>query len=61
MAIVNDLLLEHQHTMFQIDSLLFSRDLIYLFEVKNYEGNFYIEGDKWHSNDQEEIKNPYHH
>ena len=41
--ILNDLLLEKNNTLFQIDSLLISQNSIYLFEVKNYEGDFYIE------------------
>ncbi|MRG88347.1 nuclease-related domain-containing protein [Salinibacillus xinjiangensis] len=41
-VIIHDLLLEHNHTVFQIDTLLFSQNKIYLFEVKNYEGDYYI-------------------
>lgn len=55
---LNDLLLECNNTVFQIDSLIISSDTIYLFEVKNFEGDFYIEGDRWYSLSGSEIKNP---
>ncbi|WP_176215106.1 nuclease-related domain-containing protein [Cytobacillus gottheilii] len=42
----------------QIDTLLISEKTIYLFEVKNYEGDFSIDGEKWHSNTGTEIKSP---
>ena len=58
--VVNDLLLDTNHTFFQIDSLIFSCEPIYLFDVKNFEGDFFIEGDKWYSIGGEEFKNPYH-
>src|SRR4051794_4566550 len=41
--ILNDLLFELNHTAFQIDSLLITSKILYLFEVKNYEGDFYLE------------------
>lgn len=56
--ILNDLLLESSGTIFQIDSLLISANKIYLIEVKNYEGDYSIEGDRWHSVSGSEIKNP---
>ncbi|KAB2338931.1 NERD domain-containing protein [Cytobacillus depressus] len=56
--ILNDLLLESNNTEFQIDSLWISPETIYQFEVKNYDGDFYIEGDKWFSQSGKEIKNP---
>lgn len=56
--ILSDLLLEKQNTFFQIDSLLISHDTIFLFEVKNYEGDYYIEDDKWFSCAGSEIQNP---
>lgn len=34
--LLSDLLLEHQHTKFQIDLLLMSNNAVYLLEVKNY-------------------------
>ncbi|WP_235864070.1 nuclease-related domain-containing protein [Sutcliffiella halmapala] len=56
--ILNDLLLEYNGTVFQIDTLLFYSDKIYHFEVKNYEGDFYIEADRWYALTGKEIKNP---
>ncbi len=56
--VLNDLLLEHRNTLFQTDSLLISSGTNYLFEVKNYEGDFYVDGDRWYSMGGNEIKNP---
>ncbi|WP_079507368.1 NERD domain-containing protein [Mesobacillus jeotgali] len=55
--VLNDLLLEHGNTKFQIDSLFLSQ-IIHMFEVKNMEGDYYIEGDRWYTNTGAEIKNP---
>ncbi len=56
--VMNDLLLEYNKAEFQIDSLLISRNTIYPIDVKNYEGDFYISGEKWYPVNGEEIKNP---
>jgi len=56
--ILNDLLLESNSTTFQIDSLLISQKMIYLFEVKNFEGDYYVEGEKWFSMSGSEINSP---
>ncbi len=56
--VLNDLLFECNSSLFQIDSLLISSNMIYLFEVKNYEGDFFIEDDKWFTMTRTEIKNP---
>ncbi|RSL33023.1 NERD domain-containing protein [Salibacterium salarium] len=56
--ILNDLQLEVNHTHFQIDSIFICPETIYLFEVKNYEGEFYIKGDEWYTIKGMEIKNP---
>jgi hypothetical protein len=55
--VLNDLLLEHGNTKFQIDSLFLSQ-IIHMFEVKNLEGDYYIEGDRWYTHNGVEIKNP---
>src|SRR5690625_2710594 len=39
--------LNSNNSDFQLDSLLISQNTIYLFEVKNYEGDFYIQGKNW--------------
>lgn len=57
--ILNDLLFDYSNTLFQIDSLLITGGCIYLFEVKNYEGDFYIEQDRWYTAPANtEVKNP---
>ncbi|WP_407269810.1 NERD domain-containing protein [Radiobacillus sp. PE A8.2] len=56
--ILNDLLLEVNNTTFQIDSLLICQQAVYLYEVKNYEGDFYMEGDRFYAASGSEIKNP---
>lgn len=55
--VLNDLLLEYGNTKFQIDSLFISK-IIHLFEVKYFEGDYFVEGDRWYTNNGVEIKNP---
>ena len=57
--ILNDLLLKINNTTFQIDTLIIS-DTIYLFEVKNYEGDYYYESDKLYKKPKSEMINPLH-
>ncbi|MFV8828776.1 nuclease-related domain-containing protein [Alkalihalobacterium sp. APHAB7] len=54
--ILNDLLFEHNHTIFQIDSVLITGESILLIEVKNYDGDYYMEEEKWYSLTTTEIK-----
>lgn len=56
--ILNDLLLESNNTTFQMDSLLITPNIVYLLEIKNYEGDFYIDGDRWYTFSGNEINNP---
>lgn len=56
--ILNDLLLETNNTTFQIDSLVISPDAIYIFEVKNYEGDLIVENENWYTTSGTEIQNP---
>jgi hypothetical protein len=56
--ILNDLLLEMNNTLFQIDSALITAYIVYLFEIKNFEGDFVAEGDQWFTAARTEIKNP---
>lgn len=58
--ILNDLLLEQGNSFFQIDSSMITHKKIYLFDVKNFEGEFIVKGDKWESITGKEIKNPLH-
>ncbi|MCT2535001.1 NERD domain-containing protein [Aquibacillus koreensis] len=59
-VIVNDLLLEQNNTQFQIDSSLIVNRKLHMFEVKNFYGDFFIEGDQWFNRTGTEIKNPLH-
>lgn len=56
--ILNDLLFEINQSHFQIDSLLILPKSIYLFEVKNYEGDYEIKDDRWITSSGSDIKNP---
>lgn len=55
---MNDLLLTNSggHT-FQIDSLLLKRKFI-IFEVKNYEGEYFLENNRWYTLSKVEIQSP---
>lgn len=46
--IVNDITLEVTNNLFQIDSLLIFKDVICMYEVKNFEDSFFIQSNKWH-------------
>src|SRR5690625_212437 len=57
--ILYDLLLESNQTQFQIDCLLIFEREIYLIEVKNFEGDFYVSDDKWYAvASKQEVRNP---
>ncbi|WNS75269.1 nuclease-related domain-containing protein [Bacillus sp. DTU_2020_1000418_1_SI_GHA_SEK_038] len=58
--IINDLMLEYNHTVFQIDTLLISTEKIFIFEIKNYEGDYFLKDDKWYTLSKTEIRNPLH-
>ncbi|WP_226678108.1 nuclease-related domain-containing protein [Mesobacillus jeotgali] len=58
--IINDLFLEVNGTLFQIDSLVITQDRLHLFEVKNLEGDYYLDGDKFKTIAGNETKNPLH-
>lgn len=51
-----DLLFEQNQTMFQIDATLLISDSIYLFEVKNYYGDFFLDGDVLRTLNGNEVK-----
>jgi hypothetical protein len=55
--ILNDLLLKVNNTTFQIDTLII-QETLQLFEVKNYEGDYYYESEKFYSKSATEILNP---
>jgi len=56
--ILNDLLLEANNSKFQLDSTIIFQEKINLFEVKNFEGDFYFEGDLFYALPKKEYKNP---
>jgi hypothetical protein len=57
--LLNNLLFKVNRTEFEIDSLLICRNTIYMFEVKNYEGDFLIQDDRWFvEGTEKEIRNP---
>lgn len=55
---LNDLLLEEGNTTFQIDSSVIMQDTIFIFEVKNYEGDYYYEDERLKKINGTEIKDP---
>jgi hypothetical protein len=59
-VVLNDMLLEHNNTVCQIDSLILSTPKINLIEIKNIEGDYYIEREHWYSTSGNVIKNPLH-
>lgn len=56
--VINDLLLQYNNTTFQIDTLLITPDKLYIFEVKNYEGDYYFESDILYKKPKKEVSNP---
>ncbi|OHR64337.1 hypothetical protein HMPREF3291_15295 [Bacillus sp. HMSC76G11] len=56
--ILSDLLLQTNHTTYQIDSLYLTPQKLYLFEVKNFEGDYHLEKEKWLTSVKKEVKNP---
>ncbi|MDQ1143411.1 hypothetical protein QE429_000238 [Bacillus sp. SORGH_AS 510] len=58
--ILQGLLLEINQSTFQIDTLLISQETIYNLDIKNFEGDHYIEGEKWLITPKQDVKNPLH-
>lgn len=58
--ILNDLLFEVNHTTFQIDSLILTHRNMLLYEIKNFEGDYYYESEKMYKTPNFEITNPLH-
>lgn len=57
--IIHDLLLEVNNSYFQIDTLIISQGVIYLLDVKNYQGDCYLKSEKLYSvTTEREYKNP---
>lgn len=58
--VLHGLLLEYDGSRFQIDTLIITYERIYILDVKNYEGDHYLEGDKWFTKTNPNMKNPLH-
>lgn len=56
--LLNDVLLDFGNNLFQMDSLAIFQESVLLFEVKNFEGDFFVRGDRWYASSDKEIKNP---
>ncbi|MBS4216437.1 nuclease-related domain-containing protein [Neobacillus rhizophilus] len=56
--VLNDLLFKFNNTYFQIDTTIIFKETINLYDVKNFEGDYYYEGGKFFSINGEERKNP---
>lgn len=56
--ILNDLLLKQNNNLFQIDSLIIISDTIYLFEIKNFDGDYYYDSERLYKKPQTEINDP---
>ncbi|MDQ0200758.1 nuclease-related domain-containing protein [Neobacillus ginsengisoli] len=57
--IINDLLLEVNNSYFQIDTLIISLGVIHLLDIKNFQGDCYLESDKLYAvTTGREYKNP---
>lgn len=59
---LNDLLLKSGSTTYQIDSVLVTAEAILLYEVKNYDGDYYYDSktDTFYKKPNHEITNPLH-
>ncbi|MBS4218220.1 NERD domain-containing protein [Bacillus sp. FJAT-49711] len=57
-TVLKDLQIKSNNSIFQIDSMIITQESILLFEVKNYEGDYYIEDEKWYRVNGSEIQNP---
>jgi hypothetical protein len=59
-VVLNDLLLEVNNTKFQIDTTLIEQEIIKLFEVKNYEGDYLYKNENFYfiSDKENLIQNP---
>lgn len=56
--ILPDLLYDYNTSIFQIDTFVISRLKHFLFEIKNSEGDFFIDKGKWYHISGEEIADP---
>jgi hypothetical protein len=58
--VLHDLLLEYNQSIFQIDTLILAYEKIYLLDVKNFEGDYVVQDNKWYNPAGVLQKNPLH-
>ena len=58
--ILNGLLFKLNTNFFQIDSLLIFPNTIYIYEIKNFIGDYYFDGEKFYKKPKTDINNPLH-
>lgn len=56
--VIHDLLLEYNHSKFQIDTLIIAYQKIYILDIKYSEGDHLIEGKEWYKVPKLQIQNP---
>jgi hypothetical protein len=56
--ILNDLLLEINDTRFQVDTLIIYQDLIYLIDIKYFEGDYLYDGENFKTTFKKIVKDP---
>lgn len=56
--ILNDLLFQLNNTTFQIDTLIIISDSVYLYEVKNFDGDYYFDSNRFYKKPKYEYTNP---
>jgi hypothetical protein len=56
--VLNDLLFEINNKYFQIDKIIITEQGLIFFEVKNFEDEYYVSGNKWFVLPKKEIDNP---
>ncbi|MGN8647715.1 nuclease-related domain-containing protein [Gracilibacillus sp. HCP3S3_G5_1] len=56
--VISDIRMEIGTTFFQIDSILLTGDTLYLFDVKNYPGDYMHAEKRWYKLPKKEINNP---
>jgi len=56
--LLNDVLIDFGNNLFQMDSLAIFQESVLLFEIKNFEGDFCVRGDRWYTLSDKEINPP---
>jgi hypothetical protein len=56
--VLNDLLFEINNKFFQIDKIIITQNGVIIFEVKNFEDEYYVDGSSWFVLPKKEIDNP---